>query len=467
MKYINLLKNNVLVKSSLWYTIGNFFIKGINFLTIPIFTNIMTVEEYGLVNNFMALSSIMVIFIGLSLQGAINNANFDYKEDIKAFMSSILFLSFLSFIMFVVVGNFFFLYQNSFFDITQSVFNIMVFYSYGNFLITFISGYFTINVQYFKFLTLSIISTIFNVSLSLIFILTIFSDNHYYGRIIAGTIAFSAVGLIIFLLIMFKGKKLYNRDYWMYALKICLPLIPHALANVILAQVDRIMINSIDGSFAAGIYSYIYNLGIVLSVIWASANNAWVPWFYSELNKSNERKIKEVSNYYTIIFAAITLILMLIMVDLAKLLAPQEYLVGIPLIIPILLAYYFQFLYSLPVNVEFYSKKTFFIPIGTVISAVVNIILNMIFIPMYGYTAASYTTVFSYFILFLFHYNIAKFIIGKQLFDTRMIILVTSGVVIVAMLFFYLSNFFIIRYIIMLVLIRFLQSYVKKLKIVK
>ncbi|WP_407370234.1 lipopolysaccharide biosynthesis protein [Carnobacterium sp.] len=467
MKYMNLLKNNILVKSSLWYTIGNFFIKGINFLTIPIFTNIMTVEEYGLVNNFMALASIMVIIIGLSLQGAINNANFDYKEDIKAFMSSILFLTFLSFLLFIFVGNFLYFYQNSFFDITQSVFNLMVFYSYGNFLITFISGYFTINVQYFKFLTLSVISTIFNIGLSLIFILTIFNNNHYFGRIIGGTVAFSVVGLIIFGFIMFKGKKLYDRDYWRYALKICLPLIPHALANVLLGQVDRVMINSIDGPFAAGIYSYIYNLGIILSVVWASANNAWVPWFYSELNKGNEKKIKNVSNYYTMVFAIITLIFMLIMVDVAKLLAPQEYLKGIPLIIPILLAYYFQFLYSLPVNVEFYSKKTFFIPIGTVIAAFLNIILNMIFIPNFGYIAAGYTTVLSYFILFLFHYNIAKFVIGKQLFDTRMIVLITSGVVIVAMLFFSLSNFFIIRYMIMIMLIIFLYSYVKKIKMVK
>ena len=63
---------------------------------------------------------------------------------------------------------------------------------------------------------------------------------------------------------------------------------PHSLANIVLAQFDRIMINSYLGP-AGGIYSYISNIGIILSVIWMSTNNAWVPWFYGEMSKNNEK----------------------------------------------------------------------------------------------------------------------------------------------------------------------------------
>ncbi len=129
--------------------------------------------------------------------------------------------------------------------------------------------------------------------------------------------------------------------------------------------------------------------------------------------------MKKVSNYYLVVFTLITMIVMVVSIDLAKFMAPKDYYSGLSLVVPITLGYFFQFLYSLPVNAEFYEKKTSFIAIGTVASAIVNILLNMIFIPRLGIIAAGYTTVFTYFLLFIFHYNIAKKITNKQLFDTK------------------------------------------------
>ena len=464
MALIEKLKSSSLVKSSFWYTVGNFFIKGITFITIPLFTNIMTVEEYGLVNNYTAIASIFSLFVGLSLNSAINNANFEFKKDIKGFMSSTLFLSTLSFVAFLVLGNAWFLYQDNFFELPQIIFNLMIFQSYGNFLINFLSAYFTINVQYFKFLSLSILSTFLNIGLSLVMMFTLFEKDRYVGRVVGSSGAFILIGLLIYFAIMFKGKKLYNKEYWKFSLKIALPLVPHALSNVLLSQFDRIMVNSYSGSFDAGIYSYIYNLGVVLSVIWASTNNAWVPWFFAEMEKKDYQKIKTTSNYYMILFGAVTLISMLLLIDLAKLMAPPEYLVGIPLIIPVLLGYYFQFLYSLPVNVEFFEKKTSYIAIGTIASAGINIVLNVIFIPKYGYIAAGYTTVVAYFFLFIFHYFLAKKLIGKQLFDTKMIVSVTTTVVALSFVMFFLTNNVILRYFMVVFLLIVLYFIVRKIR---
>lgn len=58
------------------------------------------------------------------------------------------------------------------------------------------------------------------------------------------------------------------------------------------------------------------------------------------------------------------------------------------------------FAYSLYVNIEHYYKKTPYITVNTIIAAASNIVLNFIFIPRYGYIAAAYTTLASYFISF-------------------------------------------------------------------
>lgn len=464
MGYIDKLKSSMLVKSSLWYMIGNFFIKGVAFLTIPIFTYIMTVEEYGLVNNFLAIASIFTVFIGLSLHGAINNANFAFKDDIKGFMSSVLFLSSLSFAFIIITGNILYFFKDSYFNLSQTIFNWMMIYSYANFIISYISAYFTINVAYFKFLLLSILSTFLNIGFSLVFVLVIFKGNSYFGYIVGGSIGLAIIGIIIYIAIMVRGRTLIKKKYWIFALEICLPLIPHSLAGITLTQFDRIMINSYLGSFDAGIYSYIYNLGIVLSVVWLSSNRAWVPWFYEKMSKGEENNIKQTANYYIILFGALTLICMLILIDVAKIMAPSEYVEGIPLIVPILLAYFFQFLYSFPVNAEFYVKKTKYIAIGTVASVLINIILNIIFIPRYGYIAAGYTTLVSYLFLFIFHYELAKRLIGKQLFDTKMII--TSTVIMVCMSFIniFLIDYTFLRYGVVILLVVILLFIANKIK---
>ncbi|MGO4995024.1 oligosaccharide flippase family protein [Jeotgalibaca porci] len=464
MSLIKTLKESKLVQASFWYTIGNIFIKGINFITIPLFTNLMTVNEYGQINNFLAMATIMGIFVGLSLYGSINNANFDFKDNMKQYMSSILFLSTLALVGFFILGNVLYLFRDEYFSISQTGFVFLILQSYGTFLVNFLAAYFTIKVQYFRFLTLSFLSIIFNVSFSVLFMLTVYSENRYIGRVVGSTVGIGILGAAIYILVMAKGRELVNKKYWKYGLSITLPLIPHLLSQNILSTFDRTMIRNVVGDYEAGIYSYILNLGVVLSVLWGSMNSAWVPWFYNEMNEKNYEKIKKTSNIYTLFFAAITLMVMLVMVDVAKIMAPAEYRVGIPLIIPILLGFYFQFLYSLPVNSEFYLKKTNYIALGTVSSAVIKIILNYIFLPRFGYQSAAFTTMISYFFLFVFHYTLSKKLVGRTLFDTKVLMGVTLGLCLLGGAMYFLIDYVLIRYALVLILVGTLFIFRKKLK---
>lgn len=464
MSLLNTLKSSKLVKASFWYTIGNVFIKGVNFITIPLYTNLMTVDEYGLINNFLAMVAIMGIFVGLSLEGSINNANFEFKNKIKEYLSSVLFLSTLAFLGIFIFGNLMYLFQNTYFSISHTIFIFLIFQAYATFLVHYLGAYFTINVQYFRYLGLSFLHIIMNVGFSLLLMLTIFNDDRYYGRVVGGTIGIVLLGIAIYILIMVKGKKLINKQFWRYGLAISLPLIPHLLSQNILSQFDRTMIYNYAGAFDAGIYSYILNLGVVLSVLWGSTNSAWVPWFYNEMDKKNYEAIKKTSNMYTALFAAATLGAMVVMIDIAKIMAPEEYQVGIPLIIPIMLGFYFQFLYSLPVNAEFYLKKTNYIAIGTIASAVIKVVLNYLFLPRFGYVAAAFTTVVSYFFLFVFHYLLSKKFSGRNLFDTKVLMGITVSLVLISWLLFYLIDYIVIRYILVLLLALFIFIFRKKIK---
>ena len=81
---------------------------------------------------------------------------------------------------------------------------------------------------------------------------------------------------------------------------------------------------------------------------------------------------------------------------------------------PLILSVFVMFIYQQFVNVLFYYKKTNIILFVSILAAIMNIILNSIVIPIYGFIAAGYTTLFSYIIVMLLYYVFMKKICSKN-----------------------------------------------------
>lgn len=77
-------------KASTYYLIGNLFNKGIAFLTVPIFTRILSTSDYGIVTTYNSWIGILAMVMGFALHMGIRMAFVDYKEKIDDFMSSII-----------------------------------------------------------------------------------------------------------------------------------------------------------------------------------------------------------------------------------------------------------------------------------------------------------------------------------------------------------------------------------------
>ena len=97
----------------------------------------------------------------------------------------------------------------------------------------------------------------------------------------------------------------------------------------------------------------------------------------------------------------------------------EKYYQSIEIMPAIILGCFMMGAYTLYVNVEFYEKKTIIISIMTIISAIFNFTTNYIFIPKYGYIAAAYTTLASYFLLFVLHYFACRQFKPQRYFSAR------------------------------------------------
>lgn len=451
------------VKAGLWYTIGNIILKGCAFLSLPIFTRLLSTSDFGIYNAYIAYEQIFTAILGLGFYGTIKNAKIDFKERFDKYLSSIVSLSVIIFGLFLVVTNVFYPVYSSVLGFSRFVTNCLFFQSFGSYLLYFYGVKLNAEFRYCAFLIMSSINVLGNTVLSVILILFVFPNERYLGRILGSAIPLIGIGFFLCLIIWKKGRTACKKEYWKYGLTIGLPLLPHVISQSLLSQVDRIMIRDIVGTSEAGIYGYIYTICTILYIVGNSMENAWSPWVFYTLDSGDEKRIKRAGKDYVTVFAFLTIGFFCVMPEVTKIMAGRDYWEGISLIVPLTFGNYFVFLYGLPVNIEYYHKKTGFISLGTMLAAVLNALLNYFGIILFGYQAAAYTTFFSYGMLFLFHWLIAKRYGVSGVYDFKFLMSRTAIVLVIGMAVLLTSGLsmlnLLLRYmLIVLILIYFLRN---------
>jgi len=182
------------------------------------------------------------------------------------------------------------------------------------------------------------------------------------------------------------------------------PLIFHTFFSSILNYADRYFINVMHGTSLLGQYSVTYQLCMVMSLIITSFNMAWAPYYMKNMveNRNGFNSIvTSTYKYYVIVLGSFGLFLFFIMPILYKYYVGPDYFVDNSVYISLLLAYFFNGLYRFKVNHLFYREKTLIIARLSMITAIINLILNYICIKTWGILGAALSTLFSYSILYL------------------------------------------------------------------
>lgn len=439
------------IKAGLGYTIGNIALKCISFFTLPIFTRLLTTEEYGLFNTYIAYESILCIFVGLSLNISIKTAKYDFKEEYNKFLSSTLLLEVFSYIGITILLNLAYHLISPWFGFGRVILNILTLHAFGTALISFYNQKISLDYEYKNFLKLSVFNVIGNIILSVVLILFVLEQDGFLGRVLGTVIPIIIISIYILYYFWKKEKATINKKYWKYGLSLSLPLIPHGISQVILASFDRIMIKNMVSDSAAGIYSFSYNIGMLMQVLYNSVETAWVPYLYEKMNAKDYKFIYDKSKIYLSLFTVIASVLLLISPEIVVIMASEEYWEAKSCVFPIILSCYFYFIYCFSANIEYYYKKTKYIPIGTTIAAILNIVLNAIFIPKFGYLAAAYTTLVTYAIYAGFHYFIQSRICREKIYDGKFFILNIIIVIFVTIIANVLLDNIIVRYCIVLI----------------
>ncbi len=402
-------KKNNAIKAGLGYTLGNYFIRGIGFITIPIFSRLLSTEDFGIYNTFLSYEAIAYILIGLALNGSIKNAKYKFNNEIDQYTSSIMIMPVIILCVSILIWSIAGKWLSNILSMDSLSLLMLLFYSYSSSLLVLYQTRISLDYDYAEYLKISLFNAIFSVILSIGLIFLLFDTNRYYGRIIGATVTYVILAIYVVIRLFSKAKPKIKKEYWTYALKISIPLIPHGLAQILLLSFDRIMINSIVGSAEAGIYSFAYTIYSLVQITATSLDTVYSTWVFRKCREEGgEKEIQRIGTSFMLLIGGICTVVILVAPELIKILGGNKYSQAIYCAVPVIFAGFFAMAYCIPAVMEYYYEKTKYISMGTMVAAIVNIVLNYICIPKYGYVAAAYTTLVSYVIYFAMHMYISK-----------------------------------------------------------
>ncbi len=428
--------NKLAIKSGSAYMLSNILINATSIITAPIFSRLLTTSDYGIVSNFMAWQSIGLILIGLGLAYTIGNAKIDFPGEFNQFLASIQTLSSIAGLISLLIAIIFVNQLSRLMELDKSLVIIIFIYLLLLPSVIYTQEKYKFQLDFKKNISISIFNTIGSIVFCLLLVEFVFYKNRYIGRIMGLILPMSLLGLYFYYSILRSGWNSKMTLYWKYALKISLPFIPHTLGMVVLTQLDRIMIIKLIGNSAAGLYSFGFAYAAIIALFSNAISQAFQPWLYENYKNNNIDGIKNATNNITLGISFIIIILISIGPEAIKILGPENFWEAKYVIMPIVIGSFFQFLAATYSTIQLYHKKTFFIPIGTLLAALINFGLNFLLIPKYGFIGAAFGTFFSFLAQALFHMVIYKRITKRIIYDDRYMWLITLSTTILSYLIY-------------------------------
>ena len=441
-------------RAALVFSICSLFLKGIAFITTPIYTRLMSTTEYGIVAEYSSWYSILEVFalLGFTSAGAFNSGLNEYRGRRSEYISTVLLLCngitigffVLVFLLKIFLGDTFILPGN---QLIPMMINF-IFYPAQIFWITW-------QRYEYKYKMPAIITLVSTVVVQLITVLSILYIQSYEPSIVK--IWCSAIAPLLFsvpiYILLLKKEFSFDASICKSLILFALPLVPHYLAQHIMSSADRIMISRLSSQADAAIYSIAANVSLISTVVWNAINASLIPYLYENLNTKSYSNIRRISTPILIGYAAICFLVSLIAPEAIMILGPEEYQAGVYAIPPIAITAFLTAFYNFYANIEFYHKKSKNIATATIIACGVDVVLNYLLIPLIGFVGAAYTTLIANVVLIALHYYGYRKCQNEKVYDDKIFILIAIGCVTLCEVcnLLYLNN--VVRYLFILLLV--------------
>jgi O-antigen/teichoic acid export membrane protein len=391
-----------LVRHSAVYTLGTILNKVLFFLLVPLYTRLLTKNEYGTLVLLNATVMVLAILYELGVTSSVMRLLFDFDEErerrrylgsiwlamtVATGLTSIVF----AFLAKPVVKPLFLQLSSSaylvaatwiaFFVVARSIPAVLM----------------RVREQSTRFVTLTVAETVLLITLTVAFVWV-------RGAGLAGAVA----ALVCQALVVFVFYTVYtlrnatvgfDRGFVAKTLNYGLPVVGLHAGWWVLDVADRFILLRYTDLATVAIYSVGYALGKTLQLIATSINQAWTPFFFSivkERDPQAKRLFAYTATYYAVILAGLGLVVVVYCREAVLIMGGPSYHAATRVTPLIVAASVIQGMFFVPSRGLFLEKKTRYFPLIVGVSGAINIGLNFVLIPKWGMMGAAWATVVGY-----------------------------------------------------------------------
>ncbi len=402
--------------NSFWYGVIPKFSYVVTILLLPFITPFLTLEDYGMIGIINSYKGIAIGIATFGLHMHLTNSFFELKGNFKLLWNRLFFYMFVtSFItsLCLAIVYIFTLPINSIitkiFIISASTIPVCLIPN------TVIAGhYYVLTEQPKKQVITNLVGSLLSILTS--FIIIRFFHYGYIGWVL-GTSLSAIVVFVLFMKPLYTDAKIYpqvdfNTKRIKRLVKTALPIIPHNLGHILLSSSDRIVMSILGVSVTnIGLYTNGYQIGEIANTIIVGFFTALSPTIQKKIRAKDQKAMCYVYRLSILTISFFIFCCMMFMKEFYVIFIRNESMQPAYLIAIIICSGYLvsTSLYLFLSTSIFIKKDTHKILYLTFYPAILNLILNFVFIPVYGYMAAIYTSIISYWIIFLLPFLLPSF----------------------------------------------------------
>jgi O-antigen/teichoic acid export membrane protein len=404
------------IKNSLVYLVPLIFSSLLPFVTMPIFTRILSKEDFGI----LALAYVYAIFLnGLANFGmtTVYDRNyFQYRGNVPE--KSKLLYSILLFVMlnFFLLAAFTFIYRGTLSRlITGSVTNgDILFYAFCAQFFSSVNYYY---LAYFKNSETAKEFVIYTIAISLINAITSLLLVAYLRIGVIGLVyaQLGAGALVFFVLTCKFATRLtpsLDKIILYDSLKTSYPLTPRIFLGIINTQFDKYLIGLIGTVGGVGVYSIGQRVSYVVFYFMTAIQNVFSPKVYQSMFDLEQEGSETIGKYLTpfiYISVFIALLVSVLSEEVISILTPPSYHGAIDIVIVLSMYYAFLFFGKVNSNQLMFAKKSSIISLLTMIYIAIGVGINIAFISKWGAVGAAWGTFLAGLISGLISYAISQY----------------------------------------------------------
>lgn len=380
-------------KAGLWFTVCSIAQRGISVISMPIFTRMLSADEYGTYSLYTSWYMLFSLVVTLNLAAEVFNKGLIDHENEKSDYT----ISQSTLITVLAVGFYilYVLFHKSIDALTGMSVLLTSLMFLDIYTTTIVSLWFArkrFDYAYKPLFAVTVGISLASIVVGIVAVWLAPDEWKVVARVASNILPSFVISVFVLVGFLSKSHRFFDSEWWRKSLRMGVPLVPHYASQVLLNQSDKVLISWFMDMVSVAIYGVAHSAGLLLVMVNNGINSSFVPWLYGRLRSKNYGNVAGIANVLVLIVLTLVFCLMLLAPECVSILAAEGYRDAIWCIPPIATGVVFAFVYTLFVNVEIYYGNTSYVAMASLLSAVLNLVLNWVLIPRFGYVASAWVT---------------------------------------------------------------------------